>query len=156
MNALRNQLDETIRIYDGKLNAERYASAGEDYSNVDHASEYAKVPDVDSAMVAALKKIGISNKDDLATEFKLNGIEYPRLMSIQTPYFFRKAETAEELKDWSSGLVQTENSAYAKPYKGFGFDDVYAVLHMFDVLPDNNDSYTINYGFYKRWVTNER
>lgn len=153
MATLRETLDETIRIYDGKLNAERYAMAGEDYSNVDHAADWAKVPDVDEAMRIALKKVGINNKDDLAAAFKQEGIEWLRLEDIQIPYIDRKVETEDEIKRYGKGAYhQVKNDAFCKLYKGFGFDDVYAVEGMFRVLPKNEDSNTTNYGFYDKWM----
>lgn len=156
MATLRETLDETIQIYNKKLDATRYAMAGYDYSNVDHAADEAKVPDVDEAMRIALKKAGINNKDDLATAFKLEDIEWLRLLDIQTPYYNRKVETVDEIKRYGKGAYhQAENTAYAKPYKGFTFDDVYAVEGMFRVLPKNEDIYTTNYGFYDRWTEPE-
>lgn len=150
---LREKLDKAIKIYSGKIEAERYAMAGEDYSNVDNKADWAKVPNVNDAMLAALKEIGINNKDDLASEMLLDGVMALPLSKVQIPYFEKKAETEEEIKGRGKGkYYQIDNPFYNKPYKGFSFDDVYAVRAMFDILPENKYIYATNYHTYEYWL----
>lgn len=144
---LRNKLDKVIEIYNASLSVMRYNAARELNGNVK------EVPNVDIAMRAALKEIGIEDKNDLAREFNLEGIESKMLEFIQTPYFERKVETEEEIKEYGKGrYIQVENTGYAHPYKGFTFDDVYAVRKMFEVLPEGTDYHKTNYNSYNNWI----
>lgn len=122
--AIRETLDNAIKLYRDYLNAQRTASAGYDYFNVDHKAEEKAAQEAHDiaikGMVDELKRNGFYTKDDLAKAFLADGIYDTDLDLVQTPY----------LDD------NKKNPLYAKEYAGFGFDDVYAVDALFSLLPN--------------------
>lgn len=142
-NTTAEKLSVAFSLYRTVLAAERYASAGYDYSNVDHAAEEAAIPNKDEEIYKELSRIGLETSEKLAASLLADGVDKARLDLIQTPYFDKPVSECkpEELSHHNYGKnawTQVDNPDYAKPVAGIAYDDVYAIYYFFELLRKND------------------
>lgn len=139
---LHDMLKPAIEAYQEVISAQRYADAGYDYSNVDHAADEEAIPNNDSKIIKELKKLGINTKEDLKELLYSNGVDSKTLVNIQKPYNDQIVEpdTYYKRRHWS----QVKNPDYAKPIHGITYDDVFCIQKFFELLPSDNSKHNFD------------